>query len=120
MTAVATVLGRARRVLAAAGLLAFAALAATTTGVVELPDLEQALAELSQGLGAWTYLLVGALAFLETGAFVGLLAPGETAVILGGVVAAGGGVELAAMLVVVWVAAASGDVVRLTVVPRTS
>ena len=29
-------------------------------------------------------MLVGALAFLETGAFVGLVVPGETAVILGG------------------------------------
>jgi membrane-associated protein len=111
MTAIAAVPGPSRRVLAAVGLVALAALAATASGVVQLPDLEQALADLSQGLGSWTYLLVGALAFLETGAFVGLLAPGETAVILGGVVAAGGGVELAAMLVVVWVAAASGDLV---------
>ena len=38
----------------------------------------------------WTYLLVGALAFLETGAFVGLIAPGETAILLGGFVAGQG------------------------------
>jgi membrane protein DedA with SNARE-associated domain len=76
-----------------------------------MPDLEQGLAELSQGLGTWTYLLVGALAFLETAAFVGLLAPGETAVVLGGVVAAGGEVDLVAMLLIVWLAAAAGDLV---------
>jgi membrane protein DedA with SNARE-associated domain len=52
---------------------------------------------------------VGALAFLETGAFVGLIAPGETAVVLGGVVAAQGGVDLGPMLLIVWLAAAAGD-----------
>jgi membrane-associated protein len=95
-------------------LLALAALAAlgfalTTAGVIKLPDLEAALTDLSDTLGAWTYGLVGALAFLETGAFVGLVAPGETAVVLGGVVAAEGGVELGPMLVLVWLAAAAGD-----------
>ena len=41
-------------------------------------------------LGAWTYLLVGFFAFAETGAFVGLLVPGETVMILGGAVAGQG------------------------------
>ena len=97
-----------------AALLAVAALAAagfalTLSGVVQLPDLEQALTDLSDTLGAWTYALVGALAFLETGAFVGLIAPGETAVVLGGVVAAQGGVDLGPMLLIVWLSAAAGD-----------
>jgi membrane-associated protein len=97
-----------------AALLALAALAAigfalTLAGVVRLPDLEGALTDLSDTLGAWTYALVGGLAFLETGAFVGLVAPGETAVVLGGVVAAEGGVSLVPMLLIVWVAAAAGD-----------
>jgi membrane-associated protein len=83
--------------------------ALTTAGVIELPDLEAALTDLSDTLGAWTYALVGALAFLETGAFVGLIAPGETAVVLGGVVAAQGEVNFVAMLLLVWVAAALGD-----------
>jgi membrane-associated protein len=99
-----------------AALLAVAALAAvgfalTASGVVELPDLDQALTDLSDTLGAWTYALVGALAFLETGAFVGLIAPGETAVVLGGVVAAEGGVSLVPMLLIVWLSAALGDFV---------
>jgi membrane-associated protein len=97
-----------------AALLALAALAAagfalTLAGVIRLPDLESALTDLSDTLGAWTYALVGGLAFLETGAFVGLVAPGETAVVLGGVVAAEGGVDLVPMLLIVWVAAAAGD-----------
>jgi membrane-associated protein len=95
--------------LLAIALAAAVAFALTTAGVVELPDLEAALTDLADTLGTWTYLLVGGLAFLETGAFVGLVAPGETAVVLGGVVAAQGQVELAAMLVLVWLAAAAGD-----------
>jgi membrane-associated protein len=95
-------------------LLAVAAVAAagfglTTTGAIQLPDLEAALTDLSETLGTWTYALVGALAFLETGAFVGLVAPGETAVVLGGVVAAQGEVSLALMLPLVWLSAALGD-----------
>jgi membrane-associated protein len=94
--------------LALAGV-ALAGFALTTSGTVQLPDLEKALTDLSETLGTWTYLLVGGLAFLETGAFVGLIAPGETAVVLGGVVAAHGEVDLGLMLGLVWVAAAAGD-----------
>jgi membrane-associated protein len=89
---------------AAAGLFALVAL-----GVVPTPDLDEALTDLSDTLGSWTYALVGGLAFLETGAFVGLVAPGETAFVLGGVVAARGGVDLAPMLLIVWLSAAAGD-----------
>jgi membrane-associated protein len=94
--------------LALAGV-ALAGFALTTSGTVQLPDLEKALTDLSETLGTWTYLLVGGLAFLETGAFVGLIAPGETAVVLGGVVAAHGEVDLGLMLGLVGVAAAAGD-----------
>ena len=90
-------------------LVAAVGFALTTAGVIELPDLEKALTDLSDTLGAWTYALVGALAFLETGAFVGLIAPGETAVVLGGVVGAQGEVNFVAMLLLVWIAAALGD-----------
>ena len=97
--------------LLAVALAAAVAFALTTAGVVELPDLEQWLTDLSETLGTWTYALVGGLAFLETGAFVGLVAPGETAVVLGGVVAAQGEVDITTMLLLVWVAAAAGDFV---------
>ncbi len=82
---------------------------AVTAGLVQPPDLEAALTDLSNTLGTWTYGLVAGLAFLETGAFVGLVAPGETAIVLGGVVAAEGEVSLAAILPLAWLAAALGD-----------
>ena len=91
------------------GLAAAAVFGAAQAGLVPAPDLEGLLTDLSDSLGAWTYALVGALAFLETGAFVGLIAPGETAVVLGGVVAAEGGVDLIPMLAITWAAAAMGD-----------
>jgi membrane-associated protein len=100
---------RHRTTLAAAAALAAIALVLTMTNTVELPSLEHALSELADTLGAWTYLLVGGLAFLETGAFVGLIAPGETAIVLGGVVAARGGVDLVPVLLVASGGAALGD-----------
>jgi membrane-associated protein len=100
---------RPRAALLAAGVVAAAAFVLTTVGVVALPDWEKILTDVSETLGAWTYLLVGGLAFLETGAFVGLIAPGETAVVLGGVVAATGEIELGLILVLVWLSAAAGD-----------
>ncbi len=101
---------RHRTLLVAAVAVAALALVLTATGTVELPSLEHALTDLSDTLGPWTYALVGGLAFLETGAFVGLLAPGETAIVLGGVVAAEGGVDLIPILLVAWVFAALGDI----------
>jgi membrane-associated protein len=100
---------RVPRGLLALGVLAAAAFAAVSAGLVETPDLEKALTDLSDTLGPWAYLLVAALAFLETGAFVGLIAPGETAIVLGGVVAAQGGIDLPVILLVAWAAAALGD-----------
>jgi membrane-associated protein len=92
-----------------AGGLAAIAFALVTAGAIRLPDIEGFLTDLSDTLGPWTYALVAALAFLETGAFVGLVVPGETAIVLGGVVAAEGGVELGVIVVVAWLAAALGD-----------
>lgn len=72
-------------------------------------DIEGWLADVAGRLGDWIFPLVGALAFLETGAFVGLVAPGETAVILGGALTAKGDQSLALMLGVVWFSAWAGD-----------
>ncbi|HSS59628.1 MAG TPA: DedA family protein [Solirubrobacteraceae bacterium] len=91
------------------GLVGAALFALVQAGVVAPPDLQGALTDLSDTLGPWTYALVAALAFLETGAFVGLIAPGETAIVLGGVVAAEGGVDLPVILLIAWTAAALGD-----------
>src|SRR4029450_7779964 len=76
-------------------------------------DLDKLIEDLSRSLGAWTYLLVGALAFLETGAFVGLIAPGEFTVLLGGAVAANGDVSLPVIIAITWLAAFSGGSVSL-------
>ena len=65
--------------------------------------------DLSKGLGSWTYLLVGALAFLETGAFVGLVAPGEFTVLLGGAVAGQGDISLPLIIAITWLSAFAGD-----------
>jgi membrane protein DedA with SNARE-associated domain len=77
----------------------------------QLPSisLQNLIENLSQGLGAWTYLLVGGLAFLETGAFVGLVAPGEFTVLLGGAVASQGDVSLPLIIAVTWFCAFLGD-----------
>jgi membrane-associated protein len=104
---------RARIAIVVGGAMAATVLAALAGGLVEAPDLQGALTDLSETLGPWTYALVAALAFLETGAFVGLVAPGETAIVLGGVVAAEGDVSLPAMILIAWGAAAAGDVASL-------
>jgi membrane protein DedA with SNARE-associated domain/membrane-associated phospholipid phosphatase len=78
-------------------------------------DLEELLADLSTTLGEWTYVLVGVFAFLETGAFVGLVAPGETVVILGGAVAGQGAISVYVTIAVVWFAAWAGDSVSFLI-----
>jgi membrane protein DedA with SNARE-associated domain len=70
---------------------------------------EALLETLGDGLGAWSYALVGGLAFLETSAFVGLIAPGELAVVLGGVLAGRGQMQLPLLVAIVWMAAVAGD-----------
>lgn len=79
------------------------------TGLVHLPDLEQVLTDLGRALGPWTYLLVGVLCFLESGAGVGLLVPGETAIIVGGVVAGQGEIDIVVLIGVAWATAVAGD-----------
>jgi membrane-associated protein len=87
---------------------------ALAVGLVDSPDPTPALSSASDSLGGWTYLAVPALAFLETGAFVGLLVPGETAVVVGGVVAERGDVALPLLIGLVWLGAVGGDVVSFT------
>jgi membrane-associated protein len=84
---------------------------AVASGVIPTPDVGTLLARATSSIGAWMYVVVAALAFLETAAFVGLLVPGEIAIVVGGVAAANGEVNLVAMIAVVWVAAAGGDLV---------
>jgi undecaprenyl-diphosphatase len=72
-------------------------------------DLQQLLADVSNTLGAWTYLLVGFFAFAETGAFIGLVVPGETTMLIGGAVAGQGAVDVYLLMAIAWFAAWLGD-----------
>jgi membrane protein DedA with SNARE-associated domain/membrane-associated phospholipid phosphatase len=86
------------------------ALGIYASGVLSaLPDPKAIIDDIAQALGAWTYALVGVLAFLETGAFVGLVAPGETVVIAGGVIAGQGEIDLIPLIGLVWICAVLGD-----------
>jgi membrane protein DedA with SNARE-associated domain/membrane-associated phospholipid phosphatase len=98
-----------RRLLLIAVIVA-AGIAIYASGVLsDIPDIETLIEDLAQALGRWTYALVGALAFLETGAFVGLVAPGEFTVILGGVIAGQGEINVVLLLAITWLAAFLGD-----------
>ena len=81
-------------------------------------DIEGFLEDLARELGDWTYALVGLLAFLETGAFVGLVFPGETAVILGGAIAGQGETSIEITIAIVWFCAWAGDSVSFLIGTR--
>ncbi|MEA2135383.1 MAG: hypothetical protein QOC68_3292 [Solirubrobacteraceae bacterium] len=97
------------RVALGLGALVVVGLALWGLGIVEPPNLTKLIEDVGKRLGKWTYLLVGGLAFLETGAFVGLVAPGESAVLIGGVVAGQGQISIVALIALVWACAVAGD-----------
>ena len=97
------------RVTLAVGGLAAVGAGLIGAGVIELPNVEHLIEDAGQALGKWTYLAVGILAFLETGAFIGLVAPGETTVIVGGLVAGQGQISLTVLIAIVWTCAVAGD-----------
>ncbi len=72
-------------------------------------DAQKVLEDVSGSLGRWTYAIVGLFAFLETGAFVGLVAPGETVVVLAGAVAGQGDTSVLVTIGIVWASAFAGD-----------
>jgi membrane protein DedA with SNARE-associated domain len=98
-----------RPVLALAGLL-IAGLVVSGTGIIHLPSPEVMIRDGARALGPFTYVLVGVLAYLETAGGVGLIAPGEIAVILGGVSAGQGELSLPGLIALVWACALAGDV----------
>ena len=59
--------------------------------------------------GGLAYTLVGLLVFSEAALLVGFFLPGETAVVVGGVLAQAGSVNLEAMMTVVVLSAIAGD-----------
>jgi membrane protein DedA with SNARE-associated domain len=60
---------------------------------------------------AVAYAIIAALVFAEAAFFVGFVLPGETAVIIGGVLASSGHISLTWLLILVVVAAIVGDTV---------
>ena len=89
---------------AAVGLLVWGA------GVVHVPSLEAIARDIGASLGSYTYAVVGVMALLETGAGIGLVAPGELAVVIGGVTAGQGYTDLPLLIVTVWACALTGDI----------
>jgi membrane protein DedA with SNARE-associated domain len=65
--------------------------------------------------GATAYAVIGALVFAEAALMVGFFIPGETAAVVGGVLAGLGRVDLALMCVVVVLCAIAGDSVGFEV-----
>ncbi len=100
---------RRRRLVVAAIAVAVAAAYFLISRLVPHEDLQGVLEDISNALGAWTYLLVGFFAFAETGAFVGLVVPGETTMLIGGAVAGQGAVNLYILIAIAWFAAWAGD-----------
>jgi membrane protein DedA with SNARE-associated domain/membrane-associated phospholipid phosphatase len=96
--------------------LAMAAIAAAVAGgyvlfsrLVPHDELQHLLEDVSNALGSWTYLLAGVFAFVETGAFVGLVVPGETVMLVCGAVAGQGAIDLYILIAIAWFAAWAGD-----------
>ena len=109
-------LGFERTALAVAAALGLAVYA---SGVLsELPNPETVIEDVAHALGRWTYALVAGLAFLETGAFVGLVAPGEFTVILGGVIAGQGEINVTLLLALTWLSAFLGDTTSFAIGSR--
>ena len=100
---------RKRRLLLVAAIAAVIAAYYLISRVIPHDDLQQLLEDVSNTLGAWTYLLVGTFAFAETGAFVGLVVPGETVMLLGGAVAGQGAIDIYLLIAIAWFSAWLGD-----------
>src|SRR5438105_9301533 len=71
--------------------------------------IQHLIEDLAKSLGQWAYLLVGGMAMAETAAFLGFIAPGEFAIIFGGVLAGEGALSIYLLVGIVWAAAVAGD-----------
>ena len=73
------------------------------------------LAHLLAVPGPWAYVVIGLLVFVEAAVFVGFVVPGETAVLLGGLLASTGHLSLWLLLTLVIAAGVLGDSVGFEV-----
>jgi undecaprenyl-diphosphatase len=93
----------------ALGAIVIAVLVVYGTGLVKPPDFENLIEDIGRKLGRWTYVLVGLMTFLETGAFLSFIAPGEFTILFGGLIAGQGRINVIVLIAVVWVCAVLGD-----------
>ncbi len=67
------------------------------------------LRAIGESVGAWLYVIAGGLAFAEASVMVGVVLPGETALLVAGYAAHEGVISLVPMIVVAIVCAIAGD-----------
>jgi membrane-associated protein len=101
-----------RRVAAVAGI---GVLLAIAIGVIRVPNVAAAMADVTSPLGAWIYPVVAVFVFLETTVMLGFFIHGELLLMLGGVAAARGDASLVALIALAWAAAVAGDVVGVLI-----
>ncbi len=70
---------------------------------------ENLVESIGNAVGAWLYLIAGGLCFAEAAILVGMVLPGETALLVAGVFAAHGKLNLVVMIIVAFVSAVAGD-----------
>ena len=75
-------------------------------------ELDAALAEIIQRHGQWTYLILFAIVFAETGLVVTPFLPGDSLLFAAGALAAQGGLSVPLMMALLFVAAVVGDAVN--------
>lgn len=76
-----------------------------------LPDPFPAVRDAVDSLGAWTYVLVAAVVFLETSVGLGMLSPGEVVIGVAGASAASGDLDPVALVATCWSAGVAGDTI---------
>jgi membrane-associated protein len=70
---------------------------------------EHLVEQIGNAVGAWLYVIAGALCFGEAAILIGMVLPGETALLVAGVFAQHGTLNLWVMIVVATAAAIAGD-----------
>lgn len=70
---------------------------------------EHLVEQIGNAVGVWLYVIAGALCFAEAALLVGMVLPGETALLVAGVFAQHGTLNLWVMIVVAVAAAITGD-----------
>ena len=86
-----------------------------TTATDWILHLDDKLLELVQSYGSWTYVVLFAIVFCETGLVVTPFLPGDSLLFAAGALAGAGSMDLALVMIVLFVAAVLGDTVNYQV-----